>query len=154
MPAQLNPYLTFPGTAREAMTFYREVFGGDLTMNTFGEFGMEGDGADGIMHAHLETPLGFVLMASDTAPGQGDGFTPGDHLSVSLSGDDEALRGYWEGLSEAATVTMPLEKQMWGDEFGMLTDRFGIPWMVNIGSTSAEPGPGSDAGSEPESAQG
>jgi PhnB protein len=139
MTAQLNPYLTFPGTAREAMTFYKDVFGGELTMNTFGEFGADGEGNDGIMHAQLETPAGMVLMASDTAPGQGEGFRAGDHMSVSLSGDDEALRGYWDGLSQGATVTMPLEKQMWGDEFGMLTDRFGIPWMVNIGSTSAQP---------------
>jgi PhnB protein len=139
MTAQLNPYLTFPGTAREALTFYKDVFGGELTMNTFGEFGAEGEGNDGIMHAQLEAPGGMVLMASDTAPGQGEGFRAGDHMSVSLSGDDEALRGYWDGLSQGATVTMPLEKQMWGDEFGMLTDRFGIPWMVNIGSTSAQP---------------
>jgi len=121
------------------MTFYQEVFGGELTLNTFGEFGMEGEGSEGIMHAQLETPDGMVLMASDTAPGQGDGFRAGDHMSVSLSGDDESLRSRWEGLSRGATITMPLEKQMWGDEFGMLTDRFGIPWMVNVGSTSAQP---------------
>ena len=151
MSAQLNPYLTFPGTAREAMTYYQEVFGGDLTLSTFGEFGADGEGSEGIMHAQLETPQGFVLMASDTAPGQGDGFTPGDHMSVSLSGDDDALRGIWEGLAEGATVTMPMEKQMWGDEFGMLTDRFGIPWMVNIGSTSAEPPAGDDADADAES---
>ena len=148
MTAQLNPYLTFPGTAREAMTFYKEVFGGDLTLSTFGEFGAEGDGTDGIMHAQLQAGDGLVLMASDTAPGQGEGFRTGDHMSVSLSGDDEALRGYWEGLSEGATITMPLEKQMWGDEFGMLTDRFGIPWMVNIGSTSADPEAGSAGSGE------
>ncbi len=59
-------------------------------------------------------------MASDTAPGQGEGFTPGTNMSVSLSGDEESLRRYWEGLHEGATVTMALEKQMWGDEFGML----------------------------------
>jgi len=92
------------------------------------------------MHAQLQAGDGLVLMASDTAPGQGEGFRAGDHMSVSLSGTDEALRRYWAGLAEGATITMPLEKQMWGDEFGMLTDRFGIPWMVNIGSTSAQPG--------------
>lgn len=146
MTALLNPYLTFPGTCREAMTFYKEVLGGELTLNTFGEFGMEGEGADGIMHAQLRTPGGMVLMASDTAPGQGEGFRAGDHMSVSLSGDDDAMRGWWAGLSEGATVTMPLEKQMWGDEFGMLTDRFGIPWMVNIASTAADPDPGSGEG--------
>ena len=134
MTALLTPYLTFPGTARDAMTFYQEVFGGDLTMNTFGEFGMEGDGSDGIMHAQLQAGDGLVLMASDTAPGQGEGFRAGDHMSVSLSGTDEALRRYWAGLAEGATITMPLEKQMWGDEFGMLTDRFGTAWLVNISS--------------------
>jgi PhnB protein len=146
MAARLNPYLTFNGNAREAMTFYQRVFGGDLTVSTFGEFAAQGDGdgqgpsegADGVMHAQLETPSGLALMASDTAPGMGDA-TPGSTITVSLSGDDEALRSYWEGLSEGATITMPLEKQMWGDEFGMLTDRFGVPWMVNIGSTSADP---------------
>ena len=143
MAARLNPYLTFQGTARDAMTFYQQVLGGDLTMNTFGEFGMEGDGSDGIMHAQLETPDGFVLMASDTAPGQEAGATQGSTMSVSLSGDDEALRGYWQGLAEGATITMPLEKQMWGDEFGMLTDRFGVPWMVNVAGDQAGEGAGS-----------
>ena len=139
MSARLNPYLTFNGTAREAMSFYREVFGGDLTISTFGEFGVEGEGADGVMHAQLETPAGFTLMASDTGPGMGEA-QPGSTMTVSLSGDDEALRGYWNGLAEGGTVTMPLEKQMWGDEFGALTDRFGVPWMVNIGTGGSAEG--------------
>jgi PhnB protein len=138
MAARLNPYLTFPGTAREAMTYYQQVLGGDLTISTFGEFGQDGPGADGVMHAQLETPDGFVLMGSDIAPGQEQGFTRGDQMTVSLSGDDESLRRYWDGLADGGTVSMPLEKQMWGDEFGMLTDRFGVPWMVNIGSGSAD----------------
>ncbi|HEX6918036.1 MAG TPA: VOC family protein, partial [Phycicoccus sp.] len=71
MGARLNPYLTFPGTARDAMTFYQQVLGGDLNVSTFGEFGDPGaPGADGVMHAQLETPDGFVLMASDTRPGE------------------------------------------------------------------------------------
>lgn len=83
------------------------------------------------MHAMLETPSGFTLMASDTPPGMN--VTRGDNISVSLSGDDAAaLRGYWEKLSAGGSVSVPLEKQMWGDVFGMCTDRFGIPWMVNI----------------------
>ncbi len=134
MASQLNPYLNFPGTAREAMTFYQQVLGGSLDVMTFGQYGMEGEGADGVMHAYLATPDGFVLMASDMPPGQDGGATAASNVHVSLSGDDDALRRYWEGLSEGATVTMPLEKQMWGDEFGALTDRFGISWMVNIGT--------------------
>jgi PhnB protein len=65
-------------------------------------------------------------------------FDPGRRITVSLSGDDsEELRAYWEKLAEGGTVTMPLEKQMWGDEFGMCTDRFGVPWMVDIGPPPA-----------------
>ena len=132
MTTTLNPYLQFRDTARPAMEFYREVFGGDLTMSTFGEFGDPAmPGADGIMHASLKTPSGYTLMASDTPPGMD--YSPGSAISVSLSGDDrDELRGYWEKLSAAGTVSLPLEKQMWGDEFGQCTDRFGIAWLVNI----------------------
>lgn len=132
MASRLNPYLTFDGSTREAMEFYRRVFGGTLHMNTFGEFGPQGDEQDHkIMHALLETESGYTVMASDTAPGMP--FQPGNTMSVSISGDDaDELRGYWSELSEGGTVTLPLEKQMWGDEFGMCTDRFGTPWMVNI----------------------
>lgn len=132
MAVTLNPYLNFPGTAREAMTFYQRVLGGELTINTFGEYGTQGEGADGIMHAQLETPGGLVLMASDMPPGQEGGHAPGTNITVSLSGDDPQLRDYWQALSEGGEVQMPFEKQMWGDEFGMCVDRFGLSWMVNI----------------------
>ena len=137
MASRLNPYLNFDGDTRQAMEFYKGVFGGELNMNTFGEYGNEGSpGADKIMHAQLETASGFTLMASDTPPGMQR--NPGDSMSISLSGDDAGeLRGYWEKLSDGGTVTMPLEKQMWGDEFGMLIDKFGIAWMVNIMDASA-----------------
>jgi PhnB protein len=84
------------------------------------------------MHAQLETVRGFTLMASDTPPGQEH--QPGSSIAMSLSGEDgDELRGYWDKLGDGGTVVMPLEKQMWGDEFGMVLDRFGIQWMVNIG---------------------
>ncbi|MDQ3103710.1 MAG: VOC family protein, partial [Actinomycetota bacterium] len=79
----------------------------------------------------LETDRGFTIMGADTPPGME--LNRGDNIAVSLSGDDaEDLRGYWQKLSEGGTVTLPLEKQMWGDEFGMCVDQFGIAWMVNI----------------------
>lgn len=79
----------------------------------------------------LESPQGFVLMAADVPPGMEH--RPGNNIAISLSGDDAAeMRGYWDKLSAGGDVTMPLEKQVWGDEFGMCTDRFGISWMVNI----------------------
>jgi PhnB protein len=114
------------------MEFYQGVFGGNLTLNTFGEAGaQDSPDADKIMHAQLETDSGFTLMSSDTPAGMQR--HPGDTITISLSGDDaDELRGYWEQLAHGGTVTMPLEKQMWGDEFGMCVDQFGIPWMVNI----------------------
>lgn len=134
MPSRLNPYLSFAGNAREAMEFYRSVFGGHLSVSTFGEFGASDDPAvaDGVMHAMLETKLGFTLMASDTPPGM-EASAPGGSITLSLSGDDaELLRGYFDALAEGGTVGVPLEKQMWGDEFGQLVDKFGTPWMVDI----------------------
>jgi PhnB protein len=129
---RLNPYLNFPGTAREAMGFYESVFGGTLTVMTFADAGAE-DVPDPqqVMHAMLETPSGFTLMASDLPPGMEH--QPGTSIAVSLSGDEaEELRRYWSALSADGTVTMALEMQMWGDEFGACTDRFGVSWMVDI----------------------
>ncbi len=132
MPSRLNPYLTFNGDAREAVEFYRSVFGGEVKLNTFGEFGSpDPDLKDKVMHAQLETPQGYTLMASDAPPGMGH--SPGDTITVCLSGDSDAgLRETWDRLAAGASVKVPLEKQMWGDEFGQLVDRFGVPWMVNI----------------------
>ena len=137
MASRLNPYISFAGDARQAMELYKGVFGGNLSVNTFGESGMpDAPEADKIMHAMLETDSGFTLMGADTPPGMDH--NPGSNMAVSLSGDDaEELRGYWEKLSDGGTVSVPLEKQMWGDEFGMCVDRFGIPWMVNIGQPSS-----------------
>ncbi|GAA1557416.1 VOC family protein [Kribbella lupini] len=132
MASRLNPYIAFDGQAREAMEFYQQVFGGDLAINTFGEFGAtDSPDADKIMHSQLETPSGYTVMGSDVP--QGMEYTRGTNVSVSLSGDDsDELHGYWDKLADGGSVSVPLEKQMWGDEFGMCVDRFGIAWMVNI----------------------
>ena len=133
MPSRLNPYLTFDGQAREAMDFYHDVFGGEMTVQTFAEGGMaqaEGD-ADRIMHAQLEASNGMTLMGSDT-PSSIPYQSPAG-ISISLSGEDDAeLSGYWDKLLDGGTVTMPMETAPWGDKFGMLTDRYGIARMVNI----------------------
>ncbi|MCU1656153.1 MAG: 3-demethylubiquinone-9 3-methyltransferase [Pseudonocardiales bacterium] len=138
MSTQLNPYLSFRDTAREAMTFYQSVFGGELTRSTFGEFGASDDPAeqDKVMHSMLATDNGLTLMASDT-PNSMD-YTPGTNYSISLSGDDDdELRGYWEKLSAGGTVTMPLNPAPWGDTFGMCVDKFGVSWLVNIAGPKA-----------------
>ena len=138
MTARLNPYIGFETQAREAMEFYRSVFGGELTLSTFGEGGMTDDPAqqDKIMHAMLDAGPDLVLMASDAPPGMP--LDAGSQISISLSGDDEAtLRRWWDGLVEGGTVTLPLERAPWGDSFGMCADRFGINWMVNIAGVPA-----------------
>ncbi|MNL57020.1 hypothetical protein D3C87_1805530 [compost metagenome] len=132
MTVRLNPYINFRSSAREALTFYQSIFGGDLTLSTYAEGGMPHDPAEAgkIMHGQL-TANDMTLMISDAPAGMP--VADGSNISVSLSGDDEAaLRGYWNGLVAGGKPVMPLEKAPWGDTFGMLVDKFGVSWMVNI----------------------
>jgi PhnB protein len=132
MASRLNPYVHFRGNAREALEFYRSVLGGELQLMTFAQVGSDDpELAEQIMHGQLETPGGYTLMGSDTPADMAH--NPGDNFTISLSGDDaEELRGYFEKLSAGGSVHTPLQKQMWGDEFGAFNDKFGIPWLVNI----------------------
>lgn len=135
----LNPYLSFRTNAREAMEFYRSVFGGTLDVSTFDDFpGMAQDPAEGslVMHAHLTTADGLTLMASDTPSSMPYAAPAG--ISVSISGDDEAqLQGWWDALADGGSVTMPYDTPPWGGRFGMLTDRFGIDWMIALNASPA-----------------
>lgn len=138
MPMLLNPYFSFRDTAEEAMTFYRSVFGGELSVSRFSEYGASDDPAeqDKVMHSMLTTGTGMVLMAADT-PNSMD-LAVGETVSVSVSGDDESvMRGWWEALGAGGTVTMPLEEAPWGGLFGMCTDRFGIHWMFSVGDAGS-----------------
>ena len=138
MQSKLNPYINFKDNTREAMEFYRTVFGGKLNISTFKEFHASQDpGEDNlIMHSVLEADNGITIMASDT-PNRME-FRPGTNMSISLSGDNEAeLKAYFEKLSAGGTITMPLEKAMWGDSFGMCIDKFGVQWLVNIAGQKA-----------------
>jgi PhnB protein len=120
------------------MTFYQSVLGGDLQISTFKQYespdmptpeGYE----DKVMHSTLDNGT-LTFMASDTPPGMN--VTAGDNFSISLAGADEALlTKYFDGLSAGGNITMPLAPQVWGDKFGMLVDKFGIHWMVNISAT-------------------
>jgi len=132
MATRLNPYINFGDNAREAMTFYQQVLGGTLELHTFGEYGADHEPfADLIMHGLLETEDGLTLMGADSPPGMSR--TVGNHITISLSGDDDAvLRERFGKLAEGGSIDVPLERQMWGDVFGQLTDRFGIGWLVNI----------------------
>lgn len=137
MGSQANPCIVFNGNARQALEFYREVFGGDLEVGTVADFGSP-DSANGdkVMHARLDTAAGYTLMAWDfpeDRPGHPP-YRPGNNVAVFLGGGDDELRDYFEKLSVGGTVTLPLAKQVWGDEAGSLVDRFGISWMFNITS--------------------
>jgi PhnB protein len=138
MPSRLNPYINFTDKTREAMQFYKSVFGGNLEMNTFKEYNASHDPSDDekIMHSMLEADNGITFMAADT-PSDME-FEAGTNYSMSLSGDDEAeLAGYYEKLAAGGAVVMPLEQAPWGDKFGMVTDKYGIQWLVNISGQGA-----------------
>ena len=132
MDTALNPYLAFDGTTREAMEFYREVFDGKLEIQTFEESGQDSHGADPqrVMHAQLEAEA-ITIMASDSMPEQP--VVMGNNVRLSLVGHDEAgLTDIFNKLAKDGEISVPLEKQFWGDTFGMVTDRFGLQWMVNV----------------------
>lgn len=133
MQSRVNPYLSFKNNAREAMEFYKSIFGGKLTMSTFKDFGMAQDPSaeNLIMHSMLEAENGITFMGSDTPPGMP--YSEGARISMALTGDNTAeLTGYFEKLGAGGRVNMPLNAAPWGDSFGMVTDRYGIDWMVNI----------------------
>lgn len=131
----MSPYIQFNGQAREALEFYASVLGGTPRILTFGEAGVEGMGSpEGVMHGQLETDGGYVLMAADGTRPEDEVVRGG--MNLVLWGSDEAtLRRQFDGLAEGGEVNMPMEKQMWGDVYGDLTDRFGINWGVNVGSS-------------------
>lgn len=138
MSIQLNAYLSFRDDARQAMEFYREVFGGELTVSTFAEMQASSDPGEGekVMHAMLQAPNGITFMAADT-PNEME-HRPGESIALSLSGDEEdQLRAYFEKLSASGNVVEPLDMAPWGDTFGMCTDRFGVNWMVNIAAPAS-----------------
>ena len=138
MQSKLNPYLSFKDNTREAMEFYRTVFGGKLDLSTFKDLHASQDPSEDnmIMHSVLEADNGITIMASDT-PSRME-YRTGTNMSMSLSGDNETeLKAYFEKLSAGGMVTMPLEKAIWGDSFGMCTDKFGVQWLVNIAGQKA-----------------
>lgn len=139
MQTTLSPYISFKDNARQAFEFYQTVFGGELEVHTFGEFHASDDPAeqDKVMHAMLTVSNTLQFMGADTPNAME--YHKVEGFSVSLSGENTSeLRGYWEKLNADGQVTMPLEKQVWGDEFGMCVDKFGISWMVNIHTPEAQ----------------
>lgn len=134
----LTPYLTFRARAAEAMEFHQSVFGGELTSSTFGDFGLSDDPAEAglVLHSELVSPQ-VTLMAADVPDSQ-DQVDAG--AAVSLFGGPEAdaeLRRLWDRLAWGGVVVQPLRPAPWGDHFGKVTDRFGVTWLVDIGTPTA-----------------
>lgn len=135
MTVVLNSYLSFRDNAREAAEYYASVFDGEVELDVMGsydspEMPVADEDKDKIMHAQVKGPHVTIMMA-DTPTGME--FTEGQRVTLTLNGDDEAtLKSYWDKLAADGTVTMPLGPSPWGDQFGMLTDKFGFAWMVDI----------------------
>jgi PhnB protein len=134
----VHPYLFFGGNCREAMEFYKTVFGGELTLTNYSEGPADvhsdpkansEEMKNKIMHARLSGTI--TILASDN-PNLAEDKNTGQ-FSLSLEGSEESvLRSYFEKLARNGIITSPLVQQFWGDTFGMVTDRYGINWMVNI----------------------
>lgn len=133
-----TPYLSFRGQAREAMSFYQSIFGGELTIMTFGESGViDGVDPNEIMHSQLDGEVS--LMGADVPASMS--LDDGSRISLCFSGDTSSLeesRGHWERLAESGSISAPLDLAPWGDYYGELTDRFGIRWMFDFGTASQE----------------
>jgi len=133
---KLDPYLFFKGNCREAMEFYKSVFGGELNISTVsevpeGEPTMPGAKPNDVIHARLKDGLA-TIMGCDS-PNASDKMAK---VSLSLGGTEEkTLREIFDKLSEGGEVNMPLKKMFWGDIFGSLVDKYGVDWMMNIGDS-------------------
>lgn len=136
--AQINlePYLFFNGNCREAMEFYKSIFGGELEINEadpeqMGDMPNKDWFKSKIMHASLKGPVNLMASDSPTASEKAA------KIELSLGGTDgDQMRKTFDTLAEGGKVKQPLEKMFWGDVYGQLTDKYNIDWMMNIGSAS------------------
>ncbi len=130
---QLNAYIRFNGNCRQAMTFYQNCLGGELTLQTVAESAIAAqlppEAGNNIMHATL-TKGSLLLAGSDMAPAEG--LQRGNHMVLMLNCSSTLeIETCFEKLSASGQVSMPLSTEFWGDTFGMLTDKFGNEWMLN-----------------------
>jgi PhnB protein len=135
----INPYLNFPGNTEEAFNFYKKVFGGDFLGGIYrfkdtpeAEKLSKSDQAK-VMHIALPIGEGNMLMATDALESMGFKVTFGNNFYISIDADnkEEADKLFTE-LSEGGTADMPMMDQFWGAYFGMVTDKFGVKWMINF----------------------
>lgn len=124
----LTPYLTFPGTARDALTFYQGVFGGDLILNTFAEFERVDGPGDFIAHGMLSGPV--TLFAADGGPGDEALELRGAVFSLLGTAEPAVLETWFARLADGGRVVDDLQLRPWGDHDGTVVDRFGVPWLI------------------------
>jgi PhnB protein len=128
----MTPYLSFSGSCEEALDAYKTIFGGTIeSLNRYEGSPMEAqvpaDFKTKIMHATLISPLG-TLMASDTSRP----LEEGSRISISVAPSAADGERIFNGLADGGKIEMPLQDVFWGGKFGMLTDRFGIDWLVSV----------------------
>lgn len=136
---KVNPYLIFNGDCADAFTFYQQCLGGELNVQTHGQSALANQVSpkwhSRVLHANLKVG-DTVLMGSDAPPDSPQ--APGG-FSVSLEVDDaDGAQLIFGALGEGGSVTMPLQQTFWAERFGMVTDRFGVPWMINYGNMPPE----------------
>jgi len=134
--ATINPYLNFPGSSEEAFNFYKSVFGGEfLTVMRFGDVPQAENTAEEDKNKimHIALPIkGNILMATDTVGPMGMGYKQGNNFHIAITAESiEEADTLFNGLSAGGTVSVPMDKSMWGSYFGMFTDKFGVSWMVD-----------------------
>jgi len=126
--AGLVPYLFFPGTAAQALTFYHGVFGGDLTLHTYGDFGRTDGPADAVAHGILSGDVN--LFGADAGPDEDAVQIVGAVFSLLGTADPTTLTRWFAELSDGGVVSDPLQERPWGAHDGQLTDRHGIRWLI------------------------
>ncbi|MFG6279575.1 glyoxalase/bleomycin resistance/extradiol dioxygenase family protein [Microbacterium sp. 5K110] len=132
MPTSLVAYVSFAGHAREAMTFYQSVFGGELTISTFADFGMADQPADAVMHSELRAE-GFTVMGADAFGEPAEGWGRNRIQAAFMSDEVDRVTGFYDRFVERGSeVVQALEKQVWGDLYGEVVDPWGVSWMFNI----------------------
>ncbi len=142
--AELNPYLNFPGNTEEAFNFYKSIFGGEfLTLQRFKDTPhgdkMSAEDRERVMHVAFPVGKSTILMGTDALEPMGQTLKTGDNFSLAISPEsEEEMNRVFNALAVGGTVVMPIEKMFWGAHFGMLTDKFGIQWMVNYDPNQAK----------------
>ena len=124
----LVPYLSFAGTARAALTFYRDVFGGELVLTSYGDFGRDDGPPDAIAHGMLRGPE--ELFACDAAPGEATLELRGILFSLLGTEEPAVLERWFAALADGGQVDDPLQRRPWGDHDGKVRDRFGVTWLI------------------------